>query len=341
MTDTTASTVEAATVATTRRLTGLTPSGGLQLGNYVGAIRPLVDAQYDSDSMIFIADLHAMTTEHDPAALSARTMEVAMLLLAAGVDPQRTTLYIQSHVPEHAELHYLLECVTNYGEAHRMIQFKEKSRKQENVRLSLLTYPVLMAADILLYDIAEVPVGEDQRQHVELARDVSTRFNHRYGATFVVPRTVNPQVAARLMDLSDPRTKMGKTNASDAGVLRLLDPPQVLRRKVRRAITDTLGEVRYDPAGQPGVANLLEILAACAGDAPAQLAPLFTSYGELKEAVADAVVATLRPLQERYADLAADPSIVRDALAEGAQRARERAQATLDRARLAMGLLAR
>jgi tryptophanyl-tRNA synthetase len=335
MTDTTP------TTRTTRRLTGLTPTGGLQLGNYLGAIRPLVSAQYETESTIFIADLHAMTVEHDPAALAARTVEVAMLLLAAGVDPQRTTIYAQSHAPEHAELHYLLECVTHYGEAQRMIQFREKGAGQPGVRLSLLTYPVLMAADILLHDIAEVPVGEDQRQHVELARDVAVRFNGRYGTTFVVPRAVNPQVAARLADLSEPCVKMGKTNAGDAGVLRLLDPPQVLRRKVRRAVTDDLGEVRYDPAGQPGVANLLEILAACAGDSPAALAPLFTSYAELKSAVADAVVATLRPVQERYADLAADPTIVRDALAAGAARARERAAATLARARLALGLLPR
>ncbi len=333
------STETAPEIRTTRRITGLKPTGELHLGNYVGAIRPLVSAQYEVDSTIFVADLHAMTLEHDAASLGARTLEVAMLLLAAGIDPARTTLYAQSHVPEHTELHYLLECATYDGEARRMIQFKEKSAGPDPVRLSLLTYPVLMAADILIYDIDEVPVGEDQRQHVELARDVAHRFNTRYGPTFVVPRAVNPPVAARLMDLSDPGSKMGKSSASAAGVLRLLDPPDVLRRKISRAVTDNLGEVRYDPAGQPGVATLLEILAACSGDSPAVLAPLFDSYRELKAAVGDTVEATLRPIRERYADLSADPTIVRDALATGAAKARDRAAATVGRARLALGLL--
>ncbi len=334
---------------TARRITGIKPTGDLHLGNYVGAIRPMVAAQPGpapdgadaTESIVFIADLHAMTVEHDPARLAARTLDLAMLLLAAGVDPERTTLYAQSQVPEHTELHYLLECATMYGEAHRMIQFREKSAGGGPVRLSLLTYPVLMAADILLHDIAQVPVGEDQRQHVELARAVAQRFNGRYGATFVVPEAVNPQVAARLMDLSDPGAKMGKTNASGAGTLRLLDEPDVLRRKIQRAVTDDLGEVRYDRQRQPGVANLLEILAACADDSPAELAGLFDSYGDLKAAVADSVVATLRPVRERYADLAAEPDVVREALALGAARAHERASATVGRARLALGLLPR
>jgi tryptophanyl-tRNA synthetase len=331
----------APTTVTTRRITGLKPTGQMHLGNYVGAIRPMVSAQYEHDSIVFIADLHAMTRDHDAAGLAARTLDVAMLLLAAGVDPARTTLYAQSHVPEHTELHYLLECATYDGEARRMIQYKEKSAGGQPVRLSLLTYPVLMAADILLHDIAQVPVGADQRQHVELARDVAIRFNGRYGPAFVVPEAVNPQVAARLMDLSDPGAKMGKTNASDTGVLRLLDSPGTLRRKISRAVTDTLGEVRYDRQAQPGVANLLEILASCSDDDPALLAPLFDTYAEVKAAVADAVVATLRPVRERYADLAADPSVVREALAAGADQARERAGRTIRRARLAMGLLPR
>jgi tryptophanyl-tRNA synthetase len=335
------STATTAHTRTTRRITGLQPTGEPHLGNYVGAIRPLVTAQYDVDSTIFVADLHAMTLGHDPAQLGARTLKLATLLLAAGIDPASTTLYAQSQVPEHTELHYLLECVTHDGEARRMIQYKEKSAGPEPVRLSLLTYPVLMAADILIYDIDEVPVGEDQRQHVELARTVAHRFNTSYGSTFTLPRAVNPVVAARLMDLSDPRSKMGKSNADGAGVLRLLDPPDTLRHKIGRAVTDDRGEVRYDPAGQPGVANLLEILAACSGDSPALLAPLFDSYRELKTAVGDAVVATLRPVRERYADLAADPTIVRDALAVGAARARERAAGTVRRARLALGLLPR
>lgn len=322
----------------TRQLTGFQPTGRLQLGNYLGAIAPAVQAQYQADTVILVCDLHALTVDHDASGLAAATRETAALLLAAGVDPQRCTFYVQSQVPEHAALHYLLECATSYGEAHRMIQFKEKAATQQLVRLSLLTYPVLMAADILLHDVDEVPVGDDQAQHVELTRDVAERFNGRYGNTFVVPKAVHPAVTARVMDLSDPSAKMSKTNASGAGVLFLLDPPEVLRRKVMRATTDSGREVRYDPVAKPGVANLLDVLAGCVGDSPATLAGLFASYAELKTAVADSVVATLRPLQERYADLAADPAVLDGILRDGAERARDLASRTVARARDAMGL---
>jgi tryptophanyl-tRNA synthetase len=323
-----------------RQISGFKPTGRLQLGNYLGAIAPAVQAQYRTDMSIFVADLHAMTVDHDPAQLASATREVATLLLAAGVDPKHCTFFVQSQVPEHAELHYLLECATSYGEAHRMVQFKEKAATQQQVRLSLLTYPVMMAADILLHDIDEVPVGEDQAQHLELARDVATRFNGRYGQTFVVPKPVLPAFAARLMDLSDPSAKMGKTNASPHGVLFLLDPPEVLRRKVMRATTDAGREVRYDPAAQPGVANLLNLMASCVNDSPQRLAALFSSYAELKEAVADVAIATLRPIQQRHADLAADPAGVDAVLRDGAQRARDRASDTVRRARAALGLVA-
>jgi tryptophanyl-tRNA synthetase len=324
----------------TRQLTGFKPTGRLQLGNYLGAIAPTVQAQYQTDLVVFVADLHALTVEHDPGRLAGRTREAVTLLLAAGLDPDRCTFYVQSQVPEHTALHYLLEAATSYGEAHRMIQFKEQAARQGQgqVRLSLLTYPVLMAADILLHDIDEVPVGTDQAQHVELTRDVAVRFNGRYGQTFVVPKAVHPGVAARVMDLSDPGAKMGKTNASEAGVLFLLDPPEVLRRKVMRATTDPGREVCYDPVAKPGVANLLEILAGCVGDSPSTLAGLFASYAELKTAVADVVVAMLRPIQQRYADLAEDPTAVDGILRDGASRARERAADTVGRAREALGL---
>jgi tryptophanyl-tRNA synthetase len=344
-----------------RRLSGFTPSGHLHLGNYLGAIRPVVDSQHDADTVALVVDLHALTVEHHPQRVRTLTGELAGMLLAAGVDPERTLCYVQSHVPEHTGLHYLLECATYFGEARRMIQFKEKSKTQPQVRLSLLTYPVLMAADILLHDIDEVPVGEDQTQHVELARDIAVRFNNRYGEIFVVPKAVNPPVAARVMDLADPTAKMGKSSSTDAGVLYLLDPPEVLRRKVMRAVTDsgsevTGSEVRYEPGRRLGVANLLEILAACTGysgsaashpsgsataasDGPAALAGLFRSYGELKAAVADSVIATVRPLQARYADLRAEPGYVDSVLADGAERARERVAATVRRARDAIGLL--
>lgn len=326
-----------------RRLTGLKPTGHLQLGNLVGAIRPMVAAQSDphatTESVVTVVDLHALTVDHRPHEVRALTLEQATTLLAAGVDPQHTLLYVQSHVPEHSELHYLLECATGFGEAHRMIQFKEKSAEQRHVRLSLLTYPVLMAADILLHDTDEVPVGDDQTQHLELARDVAVRFNTRYGDTFTVPRAANPDVGARIMDLADPTAKMGKSTADSAGLLYLLDPPDVLSRKIRRAVTDSENEIRYDPAAKPGVSNLLEILAACTGGQPADVAGGLHSYGRLKAAVADAVIGTLAPLQRRYGALAADPGQVRQVLAAGAARARERAAVTVARARRAIGLL--
>jgi tryptophanyl-tRNA synthetase len=331
--------------ALTTRLTGLQPTGGLHLGNLLGGIRPLVESQHDGPAIAMIADLHALTMEHDPARVRAATLELAAVLLAAGVDPEHTALIANSQVPEHAELHYLLECVANYGEAARMIQFKEKSapalltpfglRQKRPVRLSLLTYPVLMAADILLYDIAFVPVGEDQNQHLELARTIATRFNARYGATFTVPQGVRPEKAARIMDLADPTRKMSKSNPSGAGRIGLLDPPEVIRRTIARAVTDNVGVVRDDPENQPGISNLLGILTACTGEP----APAFTSYGRLKQEVTDAVEALLAPIRARYASLSADPGYLRSVLAEGKARVRPRAAETVRRARTALGLL--
>ena len=323
-----------------RQLTGFQPTGPLHLGNYLGAIAPLVRRSSDADTVAMIVDLHALTVEHDPADLRRRTLQIATLLLAAGIDSGESCLLVQSLAPEHAELHYLLESATSYGEAHRMIQFKQKAETaRERTRLSLLTYPVLMAADILLHDTDEVPVGEDQSQHLELTRRVAIRFNRRYGPTFTVPRAVNPPVAARIMDLADPTRKMEKTNPSGAGVLYLLDSPETLRRKINRAITDSDGEVRYEPERKPGVSNLLEILAACHGGAPRDLAGQFDSYAQLKSAVGDAVTDLLTPLQRRYAELAGRPDHVLARVRSGAARARERAAATVSRTREAIGLL--
>ena len=328
----------------TRRISGFQPTGNLHLGNLLGAIAPLVAGQRDTpaaeaDSVAMIVDLHALTLDHEPQRVRAATLEVATLLFAAGVDPDRTVCYVQSQVPEHTELHYLLECATGYGEAQRMIQFREKSRGREQIRLSLLTYPVLMAADILLHDAAEVPVGEDQRQHVELARAVASRFNARYGPVFTVPRAVNPPVAARVMDLSDPTAKMGKSTSTEAGMIGLLDPPEVIQRKIMRAVTDPGTRVRHDRAAQPGITNLLEILAACTGRPPAALAGEFRGYGQLKAATATAVVELLRPIQGRYRERAGDPDEVARRLAVGARRARERVAGTVCRARQAIGLV--
>jgi tryptophanyl-tRNA synthetase len=323
------------TLTRTRRLTGFKPTGHLHLGNLLGAVRPLVAAQERAESIAMIADLHALTIEHDPARVRALTLEQATVLLAAGVDPARTALIAQSQIAEHAELHYLLECLTHFGEAARMIQFKEKSAGDGPVRLSLLTYPVLMAADILLYDTAQVPVGEDQNQHLELARTIAIRFNHRYGETFVVPEGVRPDRAARIMDLADPITKMGKSSGTGTGRIALLDPPEVVRRTIARAVTDTVGRVRHDPANQPGVSNLLAILTACTGEPAGE----FASYGALKAAVTEAVEAVLAPIRAGHRELSADPAQVRRVLAEGRERVRPTARATVRRARQAIGLL--
>jgi tryptophanyl-tRNA synthetase len=318
----------------TRVLSGITPSGSLTLGNYLGALRRFAH----DDGTYFVSDLHALTTPHDPVRLRALTRETAMLFLASGIDPARCTVFVQSQVREHAELAYLIECVTYVGELGRMIQFKQKGGRPKT-RASLFTYPCLMAADILLYDADRVPVGGDQDQHVELARDVAIRFNALYGETFVVPELARAAIGSRIADLADPTAKMSKSAPDDAaGVIRMLDPPDVVRRKIMRAVTDSVGVVRYDPDGQPGVANLLEILACCRDVDPADLAAAYRSYGALKDDVVEAVVETLDPIQKRYADLAADPGSVDRVLADGADRASARARVVLARARSAIGV---
>ena len=316
-----------------RRLSLLTPSGRLTLGNLLGALRPMRAAQDDAECFYGLSDLHALTTPRSPDALRAAIAEQSALLLAVGLD--RATLFRQSQVPAHTELSFLLECVATTGELARMIQFKEKARRQESVRVSLSTYPVLMAADILLYGAEQVPVGADQRQHIELARDLATRFNTTYGEVFTIPEITVPPAGARVMDLADPPSKMSKSGA-EAGSIALLDPPDVVRRKVARAVTDSdtgPDPVRADRAAKPGVTNLLEILVACGGSPDG-----ITTYGALKAAVTDAVVAELEPIQKRYADLAADPSYVREVYARGAAHCREVTAPVLAAARDAMGL---
>jgi tryptophanyl-tRNA synthetase len=321
-----------------RTLSGITPTGRLTLGNHLGALRRFPQRQ--DGGLYGIMNLHGMTVEHQPATLAERTREAFALLLAAGLDPDRAVVFVQGDVPAHSELAYLLECTATFGEMRRMIQFKQKAAGRAEVRLSLLTYPALMAADILLYDAVEVPVGADQAQHVELARDLAVRFNHRYGPTFTVPRLSTPDGVARVMDLADPGRKMSKTATAEAGVIRLLDPPEQIRRKVRRAVTDADGEVRYDPAAKPGVSNLLAVLAALTGRAAPEVAAGIGSYRELKDAAADAVVAELEPLQRRYRELAGDPAELDRLRAHGARRARELAAPTVARARTAIGVAA-
>jgi tryptophanyl-tRNA synthetase len=315
----------------TTTLSLLTPSGRLTLGNLLGALRPM--ARNQEDAYYGLSDLHAMTTPHDPALLRARTREMATLLLAAGLD--RATLFRQSDVPAHTGLAHLLECTAHTGELGRMIQFKEKGRGAGSTRCSLFTYPVLMAADILLYRPTQVPVGDDQRQHVELTRDLALRFNGTYGPVFTVPEIVTPAAGARVMDLAEPTRKMSKSVAGPGSVL-LLDPPDVVRRKVARAVTDSdtgPDAVRADREAKPGVTNLLDVLVACGGSASG-----ITTYGALKAAVTDAVVSVLEPLQQRYAELDADPAYVDDVYARGSARCREVSAPVLAAARSAMGL---
>jgi tryptophanyl-tRNA synthetase len=291
--------------------------------------------------VVFLADLHAMTMPHDPAELRQLTLEVATLLLAAGVDPDRSLFYAQSQVPEHTELHYLLECATRYGEARRMIQFKERSSGQ-GTRLSLLTYPVLMAADILLYQTDIVPIGDDQRQHLELARDVAQRFNGRFGETFKLPRGVYPGEGARIMDLTDPEKKMSTSTTPEPGKILMTDPPEVIRKKIMSAVTDTGREVRR-AAGRPGISNLVEIMSVASGRSPEDVEREFEGqgYGRFKAAVADAVIACLEPIRTRYGSLRADPAELERLLGEGARRAVEASQPTLTAMYDRMGFVSR
>jgi tryptophanyl-tRNA synthetase len=326
-----------------RVFSGIQPTGEMHLGNYLGAVRRWVAEQDDHDAIHCVVDLHAMTIAYEPSELAERTRRTAMLLMAAGLDPQRTILFVQSHVRVHTELTWVLNCVAAFGELRRMTQFKEKSEAQEFVSAGLFDYPVLMAADILAYDTDEVPVGEDQRQHLELARDLAIRFNHRYGDTLVVPTGTYPSVGARVKDLQNPTAKMSKSSESPQGTVLLLDPPKTLAKKIKSAVTDSGTEVRYAPDEKPGVSNLLEILAAVSDTAIEQAEHDFAGlgYGKLKTTVADAVVAYLQPLQERYDELARDPGEVTRLLALGADKADAIAEPVMARVRRAAGLLSR
>jgi tryptophanyl-tRNA synthetase len=324
-----------------RVLSGIKPTGLTTLGNYLGAQRFWVDGQHGDDAFWTVVDLHALTVPHDPAELQALTQHHATMLLAIGLDPTQATVFVQSHVPEHAELAWLMECTVSFGELSRMTQFKDKSEGREFVSAALFTYPALMAADILLYDADRVPVGDDQKQHIELTRDLAIRFNSRYGPVFTVPHPVIPKVGARIMDLQEPTGKMGKSHDSPQGTVYVLDEPAVIERKFKRAVTDNEGEVRFDPAAKPGVSNLLTILAACTGESPEALADKYSQYGPLKADTSAAVIDVLAPIQSRYAALTADPAHLHAVLRNGAEKARAVASTTLTRARAAIGLLPR
>jgi tryptophanyl-tRNA synthetase len=324
----------------TRVLSGIQPTGDFHLGNYVGALRQWVVAQHTHDAFYCVVDLHALTFDHDPTALAAKTLESATVLLAAGIDPEVSTVFVQSHLSQHTDLAWILECVATFGELGRMTQFKEKAEGRDSVSVGLFTYPVLQAADILLYDADQVPVGEDQRQHLELCRDIAIRFNHHYGDTFVVPEATIPKVGARVMDLQVPTIKMSKSRSSPQGKVDLLEAPESVARKIKRAVTDNDGEVRYDRAAKPGVANLLDLLAVATGTTPEEAARGYRQYGPLKADAAAAVVEFLRPVQERFAELSKDPAHVRAVLRDGEAKAGAIASATLERAQRAIGLLA-
>jgi tryptophanyl-tRNA synthetase len=323
--------------AARRELSGITPSGPLTLGNYLGALRRF--RVHQDNGFYFVANLHALTTDHDPRRLHHLTLSTAALFLAAGLDPDRATVFVQSEVSAHVELSYLLESTAHVGELSRMIQFKEKGYRP-GTRVSLFTYPCLMAADILLYDTEYVPVGGDQSQHVELARDLAVRFNATYGDTFSVPALAPAPVAARVRDLAYPAKKMSKSAPDGApGVIRMLDSADAIRRKLRRAVTDSDNELRYDPERKPGLSNLAEILAILTGHSPEETVASYGRYGELKDACVDAVIAELDPIRRRYEELANDLAELRRTLARGAERASIVAEAVLRRARDAIGIV--
>jgi tryptophanyl-tRNA synthetase len=324
-----------------RIFSGIQPTGRKHLGNYIGAIRQYVEGQVRGDPAIYcIVDLHATTVAYDPVELRRYVLDTAAMMLAAGLDPARCILFRQGDVPEHPELCWLLSSVTAHGELNRMHQFKEKSaRQRELVSAGLFLYPVLQAADILAYDTDEVPVGDDQRQHIELTRDIAIRFNERFGETLVVPTHRIPEVGARIMDLQAPEQKMSTTASSEQGTLYVLDEPDAIVAKLKRAVTDTGREVVRAP-DKPGISNLIEVLSVIRGVGPEEVEREFDGrgYGDFKLAVAEAIVDYLAPVRERYAELRGDEAALEAALGEGAEKARAIASATLARVRAAMGV---
>ncbi len=325
----------------TRVLSCIQPTGDVHLGNYLGALRNWVSGQHEKDVFHGVVDLHALTITEEPGILGEATLELGAMLFAVGLDPDVATVFVQSHVPEHPQLAWVMECTVSYGELSRMTQFKDKTSKREGQFISagLFTYPALQAADILLYDTHEVPVGDDQRQHIEITRDIAIRFNHRFGDTFVIPEAVTPKAGARVMDLQDPTSKMSKSATTEAGCVMMLDDPKVVMKKFKRAVTDSESEVRYDVAEKPGVSGLLDILAAATDRTPQQAAEGYTQYGPLKVDTGEAVVAMLEPIQARYHELMDDRAELARLLQVGADKAKTVASETLRRAYDAIGML--
>jgi tryptophanyl-tRNA synthetase len=314
-----------------RIFSGIQPTGDKHLGNLIGGFRQYAATQEQGNAFFCIVDLHSITVEYDPAELRERTIDLAAMLFATGLDPDRSTVFCQSHVTAHAEASWLLSAVASYGQLGRMTQFKDKASEREFVSAGLFTYPVLMAGDILVYQTDIVPIGEDQRQHLELARDIAERFNARYGETFVVPRGVYPEVGARIMDLQEPERKMSTTGGTAQGTVLILDPPEVVRRKFKTAVTDSGREVVRSPA-KPGVSNLIDILSVATGEPPEAIESRYDAggYAQFKEDVGEAVVHLLEPVRERFREIRADQAELRRLLAVGADKAREASAPTLE-----------
>jgi tryptophanyl-tRNA synthetase len=314
-----------------RIFSGIQPTGAKHLGNYIGAIRNYVATQERGEAFFCIVDLHSITTDYEPEELREATLSLAALLFAAGLDPDRSTVFVQSHVSAHPEAAWLLGSVTSYGELRRMTQFKEKGDQQEFVSAGLFTYPVLQAADILLYQTDVVPIGDDQRQHLELSRNVAERFNSRYGETFRLPEALIPEVGGRIMDLQEPTKKMSTTGGTPQGTVGVLDPPETIRKKFKTAVTDSGTDVRHAPEEKPGISNLMEILAIVGGQELPEIEARYDGqgYGAFKDEVAEAVVAALDPIRLRYEELRGDAAELDRLLALGAGKAREASAPTL------------
>ncbi|TMV46482.1 tryptophan--tRNA ligase [Paenibacillus mesophilus] len=323
-----------------RVLSGIQPSGQLTLGNYIGAMKNFVKLQHDHHCFFMVVDLHAITVPQEPAALREQSEAVAALFIAAGIDPAKASVFLQSHVPAHAELGWLMTTLVYMGELERMTQFKDKSAGKESVGAGLFTYPALMAADILLYNADLVPVGDDQKQHLEITRDLAHRFNQRYGDQFIVPEPYIPQVGARIMSLDDASKKMSKSNPNPGSYIALLDEPDVIRKKISRAVTDSGREVKFDPANKPEVSNLMSIYSHCANVSIAEIEAKYEGqgYGPFKKDLAEAVVGTLEPLQQRYKDIRASDEL-RSILRQGAEQAAEIANRTVREAKEKMGFV--
>jgi tryptophanyl-tRNA synthetase len=320
---------------------GIQPTGEPHVGNYSGGFRQYAKTQEEGEAYFCIVDLHAITVDHDPSELREATLDIGAMLFATGLDPERSTVFVQSQVLAHAEAAWLLGAVTSFGELRRMTQFKEKADQQEFVSSALFAYPTLMAGDILLYQTDIVPIGDDQRQHLELTRDIAERFNARFGQTFTVPRGVYPEAGARVMDLQEPTKKMSKSFGTEQGKVLMLDPPDEIRRKVKRAVADSGREVQHDPDSKPGISNLIELVTVATGESIADVEARFDGhgYGAFKEAVGDALVELLTPIQARYRELRSDPAELGRLLAVGADKAREASAPTLAAMYDGMGFL--